>query len=178
MVEQFQHDPQYPSIEPYLLQLSVLLSSRFDRPEATRQRMEQLIQKYPDIASSYGVELNRSKGHLAVSQGRIKEGLELLLSSEMAERNRNETHLANYIGFEILEILLDNPELSYQDVITRLEANTDYDYLFFKLKAQFLAREKRFMDAAMLMQENKLKANQLWKTEDQLLLEQYQQESN
>jgi len=106
--------------------------------------------------------------------GHVNDGLNILKTTEQNYRNKNEPHTANYIGFEILEILLDHPELEYKDTLARLESYTEYDYLFFKLKAQFNAREGDFLKAALLMQENKLKANQLWKAEDQLLLEEYQ----
>lgn len=178
MIKQFKNDPQFSAVEKFVLQLGVLISSRCETPSETEQRIQYLEEHYPAILTDYVKEVKRAKGHLAVNQGQVDEGLELLRQSEKAERENKDTHLANYVAFEILEVLLDHPELEYQSTLNRVEANTHYDYLFFKLKAQFLAREGRFLEAAMLMQENKLKANQLWKPEDQLLLEQFQQKSS
>ncbi|MCP4045260.1 MAG: hypothetical protein GY732_04635, partial [Gammaproteobacteria bacterium] len=125
-----------------------------------------------------GKELDRVRGHIAVRQGRLDEGLELLLEAEQASRESMQQAVANYIGYEILQIMLDHPELDYKPVIDRLERYTDYDYYFYKLKAQFKARERKYMDAAILMQENRLRANQLWKPVDQLLLETYQSKAD
>ena len=98
----------------------------------------------------------------------------MLVSAENGYREKQGIGLANYIAYEALEVLLHYPELEYQSILQRVEANTTYDYLFFKLKAQFLAREKNYLQAAILMRENKQKANQLWQADDQLLLEDYQ----
>jgi len=107
----------------------------------------------------------------------VVEGIEMLEKVAQAYREIRQIGVANYVGFEILEVLIDHPELAYRDTLNRLEANTSYDYLFFKLKSQFLAREGEYLAASMLMQENKLRANQLWKPEDQLLLEEFQNAS-
>ena len=177
MIADLGDDTHYKIIEIFVMQVAVLVSSRFEPPAETERRLQELVQKYPDRIKQFSIELMRPQGHLAINQGRVKEGLELLRQSEQGERDRNDTHVANYIGYEILEVLLEHPELEYRDTMTRLEGNTDYDYPFFKLKAQFMAREGRFLEAVMLMRENKLRANQLWKAEDQLLLEQFQQQS-
>jgi hypothetical protein len=123
-------------------------------------------------------DVNRARGHIAVRQGRVEEGLELLAAAEQSIRATRQQAVANYIGYEILEILLQYPELPHQPVLDRLERHTDYDYHFYKLKAQFQAREGNFMDAVMLMEENRLRANQLWRPEDQLLLESWRQQAN
>ena len=73
--------------------------------------------------------------------------------------------------------MLNHPELDYKSTLERLQANNEYDYLFYKLKAGFLAREGKYFEAAILMSENKQKANQLWRVDDQLLLEGYQKKS-
>ncbi len=163
-----------PSSRAFSYSVKLLINSRVIEPEMARKMMQDYIAKYPLLKEQFPDELARAEGHIAVRLGRVNEGVEILKTTEQNYRNKNEPHIANYIGFEILEILVDHPELEYKDTLARLESKTEYDYLFFKLKAQFSAREGNYLDAALLMQENKLRANQLWKAEDQLLLEEYQ----
>ncbi|MGB7453931.1 MAG: winged helix-turn-helix domain-containing protein [Lysobacterales bacterium] len=164
-----------PSSRAFSYSVKLLINSRVTEPETAEKMMREYIAKYPLLKEQFPDELARAEGHISTRLGHVNAGVNLLKTTEQNYRDKNEPHIANYIGFEILEILLDNPELEYKDTITRLESYTEYDYLFFKLKAQFSAREGDFLKAALLMQENKLKANQLWKAEDQLLLEAYQQ---
>ncbi|KAA3645986.1 MAG: hypothetical protein DWP95_03660, partial [Proteobacteria bacterium] len=154
-----------------------LISSRVLPPEQALKFYQEIIEKIPTLMDNYYSDFQRAKGHILVRLGQTEEGLEMLKKVEKSYRELNEKHAANYVGFEILAILLNHPEKEYQSVINRLDANTSYDYLFFKLKAQFKARESDYLAAAMLMQENKLKANQLWTAKDQLLLEEYMQKS-
>jgi len=163
-----------PSARALSYSVKLLINSRVTEPDAARMMMQDYVEKYPMLKEQFPGELARAEGHIAVRMGHVNDGLNILKTTEQNYRNKNEPHTANYIGFEILEILLDHPELEYKDTLARLESYTEYDYLFFKLKAQFNAREGDFLKAALLMQENKLKANQLWKAEDQLLLEEYQ----
>lgn len=163
-----------PSAQAFSYAVKLLINARANDPEIASKMMQDYIEKYPLLKEQFPDELARAEGHLAVRMGRVDGGVDILKTTEQNYRNKNEIHLANYVGFEILEVLVDHPELEYRDTLSRLESNTEYDYLFFKLKAQFLAREGDFLKAALLMQENKLRAYQLWKAEDQLLLEEYQ----
>lgn len=164
-----------PSARAFSYSVKLLINARVIEPQAAELMMQDYIEKYPLLKEQFPDELARAEGHIAVRLGHVIDGLNLLKTTEQNYRDKNEPHIANYIGFEILEILVDHPELEYKDTLARLESYTEYDYLFFKLKAQFSAREGDFLKAALLMQENKLRADQLWKAEDQLLLEEYQQ---
>ncbi len=156
---------------------ATLMSSRVLSPDQAMAFYQEMIQKLPFLMDNYYSDMQRARGHIMVRLGQVDEGLDILKKVEKSYREINEKHAANYVGFEILAIMLNHPGYDYQTVINRLDSNTDYDYLFFKLKAQFKARESDYLAAAMLMQENKLKANQLWTAEDQLLLEGYMEKS-
>lgn len=160
----------------------ILMSSRVSPPEQVLQYYQEMSAKLPMLLDNHANDMQRAKGHILVRLGQLDEGLEVLKKVEKSYREKNEIHAANYVGFEILAIMLNHPEQDYQKqdyqtVINRLDSNTQYDYLFFKLKAQFKAKESNYLAAAMLMQENKLKANQLWTAKDQLLLEEYMEKS-
>ncbi|MCX7545428.1 winged helix-turn-helix domain-containing protein [Marinicella gelatinilytica] len=154
-----------------------LIASRVLPPEQALDFYQDMQVKLPVLMEDFATDMNRAKGHILVRLGQVEEGLEVLQDVEKSYREKNEKHVANYVGFEILAILLQHPDKEYQSVINRLDSKTQYDYLFFKLKAQFKARESDYLAAAMLMQENKLKANQLWTAKDQLLLEDYMEKS-
>lgn len=177
MRARFKNDAVMRSALPDAMVIEATVSARVDDLQEAIRLLSEVEEKYASSTDRLRNDLNRARGHIAVRQGRIEEGLELLYEAERALREKSQQSVANYIGYETLEILLDNPGLEYQSVIDRLERHTDYDYHFLKLKAQFRAREGNFLQATTLMQENRLRANQLWKPEDQLLLEFYQQQS-
>ena len=168
---------KYPSVRMGFSGFGILIASRTDPVEMARKKIDDYLEQYPEVADEPMANHNvtRALGHLAVRSGRVKEGLELLREAEKGHREIIEISVANYIGMEILEILLAHPELDYKDTLARLDKEIGYYYLFYKLKAGFLAREGDYRQAALLMEENKLKANELWTGEDQLLLESYRQ---
>jgi DNA-binding winged helix-turn-helix (wHTH) protein/tetratricopeptide (TPR) repeat protein len=175
MRARFMNDAVMRSALPNAMVIEATVSARIDDLDEAIRLLTELEEKFSSSTNQLRNDLNRARGHIAVRQGQTEQGIELLFEAEQAIRAIQQQSVANYIGYEILEILLENPNLEYQSVIDRLERHTDYDYHFLKLKAQFKAREGNFLDAAMLMQENRLRANQLWKPEDQLLLESFQQ---
>ncbi len=173
----FENGRLFPALRDSFLTKDLIISARIDPPHAAREKLNDYARRYPGLLEEWPSALARADGHIAVREGRIEEGLALLSASEKAHREDDDLQIANYIGYEILAVLIDHPELPYQETIDRLERNTRYDYLFFKFKAQFLAREGNYVEAATLMNLNRSKANQLWKAEDQLLLEVYRQKS-
>jgi len=166
-----------PEIRDYVRVIGIWLSSRIDPPEQALIKLQHNSQAYQQLNKSFPNELARAQGHIYIRLGEVQKGLEILEATEQSHREKLQLNVANYIGYEILETLLEYPELDYTETLARLESHVDYHYTFFKIKAKFSAREGNYLEAAMLMQENKLRANQLWKPEDQLLLEDFQQKS-
>ena len=166
---------KFPSLRTAFFGFQILVSSRVDSLEIAQKKINDYLEQFPEAMDDPKAAPNvtRALGHLAVRSGHVKEGLKLLREAENGHREIFEISVANYIGMEILEILLAHPELEYKDTLTRLDQEIGYYYLFYKLKAGFLAREGNYRQAALLMEENKLKANELWTGEDQLLLEDY-----
>jgi len=141
-------------------------------------KYNQYLANNPTIKDfDYEASIERSFGNINVRLGNINEGIESLKSAEQKNRKNSNISTANHIGFEILEVMLKHPEIDYKPTLARISSYTKYDYLFFKLKAQFLAREGKYFDASIIMSENKQKANQLWNAGDQLLLEEFQKKS-
>ncbi len=178
MRARFQNDALMRSALPDAMVIEATVSARIDDVQQATALLAELEEKYGSATHRLGNDLNRVKGHVAIRQGRVEEGLALLTEAEQAIRDKMQQAVANYIGYEILQVMLEHPQLEYQSVIDRLDRNTEYDYHFHRLKAQFKAREGEYLDAAILMQENRLRANLLWKPEDQLLLESYLRKAN
>lgn len=177
MRARFRNDAVMISALPDAMVIEASVASRAGDAQQAILLLAELDDKFGSSKVRLRNDLNRVRGHIAVQQGRFQEGIDLLLDAEQAIRSQKQQSVANYIGYEVLQVLLDQPDLEYQSVIDRLEHHTDYDYHFLKLKAQFEAREGNFTDAAMLMQENRLRANQLWTPKDQLLLESFYREA-
>lgn len=174
MMEQFGRDDALRAALPRALSVAILVSSRIESPEETEALVRRFDNEYPGLRDEFRNEFLRSGGHLAVRSGRVDEGLSMLEEARQNHTDRGETAVAQYIGSEILEVLLEHPERDYRPLLARLEQESDYDYLLWKLKAQFLARERDYLNAAIVMGENRLKANDLWTPEDQLQLERWQ----
>ncbi len=173
MMEQFDRDDALRAALPRTLAVAILVSSRIEAPAETRLLIRRFNQEYPSLRDEYRLEFLRAEGHLAVRSGRVDEGLAMLREARGGHAARGEAHVAQYIGFEILEVLLDQPGREYRPLLAQLEQESGYDYLLWKLKAAFLAREGDFVTAAIVMGENRLKANDLWTSQDQLMLEEW-----
>jgi len=174
MLAQFDQDDTLRAALPRTLIVAILVSARSQPPATTEALISRFEREYPGQRDSYINELLRAEGHLAVRTQRVDEGLAMLEAARQNHLDRAEAHVAQYIGNEILEVLLEYPDRPYRQLLSQLEGETSYDYLLWKLKAQFLAREGDFLNAAIVMGENRLKANDLWKPEDQLMLEDWQ----
>jgi DNA-binding winged helix-turn-helix (wHTH) protein len=152
----------------------MLITARAESADVALKVYDHYDKSFPQIKQRFPNEFKRALGHILVKSRQVGEGIKLLEQAENGHRALYQFDIANYVGFEILEIMLAHPETDYQPTLARISSHTKYDYLLFKLKAQFLAREGNYFNAALIMSENKQKANQLWKAEDQLLLEEFQ----
>jgi tetratricopeptide (TPR) repeat protein len=172
-------DGVLPSARRTFAVIDTLISSRSQSPDEASRKVERYLQEFSRLREENVdvLDFTRAQGHILVAQERIDEGIHLLLEVEAAFRAAGYAHLANYVGYEVLEVLLRHPEREYQETLRRIEGQADYDYLFFKLKAAFMAREGKYLDAAIVMSENRERAGDLWKPGDQLLLEYYQRKS-
>ncbi|MEZ5496757.1 MAG: winged helix-turn-helix domain-containing protein [Gammaproteobacteria bacterium] len=177
MLATFENNPEMKADLSQVYLFDMLVSSRVDGGEVALEKYNSYTKKYPHLQQQFPNELKRVLGHIYVRIGKLNEGIKQLEEAEAAYREIFQIHVANYVGYEVLEIMLNHPELDYKSTLERLQANNEYDYLFYKLKAGFLAREGKYFEAAILMSENKQKANQLWRVDDQLLLEGYQKKS-
>lgn len=174
MLARFDQDDALRAALPRTLMVAILVSARSEPPAATEELIRRFDREYSGQRDNDVNEFLRAEGHLAVRTRRVDEGLAMLQAARQNHLDRAEAHVAHYIGLEMLEVLLEYPNRPYRPMLSQLEGETSYDYLLWKLKAGFLAREGDYFNAAIVMGENRLKANDLWKPEDQLLLEGWQ----
>lgn len=173
MLEALKRDNPSHALIPDTEAILITLSARSEPPRTAAERIEQFAANYPEARERVTNDLRRAEAHIALRQGRTDEGLRLLEESRNRYRGANRRHLATYIGYELLQALLDHPERPHQELLTSLESEGGYNYLLYRLKAQFLARDGDYLQAVAVLEENKLRANQLWRPPDQLLLEDY-----
>ncbi len=170
--ELHRQNPEHSQI-PNTEALAIMVSSRYEPPAVTQEKIRAFDERFPDSRGAVGNDLRRAEGHVALRAGDVGGGIELLQDVRADFLAQGRKHLAAFTGYEILEILLDHPELAYRDLLQTLEAEAGYSYHFYRLKAQFQAREGDLLGAITTLEENKLRANQLWRADDQLLLETY-----
>lgn len=156
--------------------LMILMTARAGDVDAARQHKADFEHRFADQRERLDVPLNRAEGHLAAAEGRWDAALERLRLARTESLDRGEIHVAAFIGYEMLELMLQRPGSDYRTLLRQLEQETQYDYAFWTLRARIAAREGDILAAATLMSENRLRAGDLWKPEDQLLLESWQRQ--
>lgn len=154
----------------------MLMAARAGDVEEARRLAASFEERFGDQRERLSVQLDRAEGHLAAAEGRRDAALERLRRARSGSLDAGDKHVAAFIGYEILELSLQRPVSDHQALLRQLEQETQYDYVFWKLKARILAQEGDFLAAATLMGENRLRARDLWKPEDQLLLESWQRQ--
>ena len=174
ILNKFETEGSVQSAFPDIMALAILTSARGNPPAQTRALIEKFDALFKSHRERLRNDMTRAEGHLAIREGRVDEGLNLLQESEDNNREKGFRHIGDYIATEQLEVLLNHPDRDYKQLLARTEDSAGYGYLLWKLKARFLAREGNYFEATRLMNENKLKANQLWTSQDQLMLEDFQ----
>ncbi len=166
ILNKFESEGSVQSTFPDIMALAILTSARGKPLAETRALIEKFDASYKSHRDRLRNDMTRAEAHLAIREGRIDEGLKMLQESEDNNRQKSYRHLGDYIATERLEVLLNYPEREYKQLLARTEDSAGYGYLLWKLKARFLAREGNYFEATRVMNENKLKANQLWTAEE------------
>ncbi len=87
----------------------------------------------------------------------------------------NNIRYALYAGYSMLELQWKNNMEDYVKTMNYLDEISTFKYPIHKYKAQYLAYNKDYINAYVMMVDLKSKANEFWTTNDQIFLEQYQQ---
>lgn len=158
---------------PRALAFEAVVAARSALPEDALALLAEFEEQHPDYLSALEQTLLRARGHLAVRQGNIDSGLDLLRQSEAMHRQQGHHSVAAFVAYEIVEIRLNHETVTPWDDLERLGAQTPFDYHLARLQALAHARDGNFLAAATALENSRLRSNDLWSPEDELLLERY-----
>jgi hypothetical protein len=157
---------------PLAMSFEAIAAARGDTIEAAEALVEQIMTRYPGMAAMEA-PLYRARGHIAARRGDIETALAFLRRAETGYRETGMRSVANYIGYEIAEIRFQAEGSPPWDDIERLSGFTEFDYPLARLRARAHAANGDYIGATAALEEARLRGNELWSEEDQLLLERY-----
>ncbi len=118
---------------------------------------------------------NLAQAQLAIKQGQQDLAIDAFEQAKSQALEMNSIRVASTVFNPYIEYLLDqNMNEQAQLNLLELEKFNVPVYPYLKLKAQILFFQDKIFKATALLQELKSKAGELWNTDDQLLLERYQ----
>ncbi len=157
---------------PLALSFEAIAASRSaPLPEAMRL-VEAMASRYPDNPA-VRVSGLRARGHIAARDGRVQDGVQMLRQAEAIYRDTGMASVANYVAYELTELRMASDPVPPWDDIERLSSFSEFDYPLARLQAHAHAAEGNYIGATTALEEARLRGNDLWTDQDQLLLEEY-----
>ena len=142
-------------------------------PDSASIKLKTYLKDNPTFATNYSKELKNIEAIILNKQGfkvdAVKKYHELVTEYTSTNQNLN----ALYSGYKILDLQWQNDMKDYVKTMNYLDEIAIFKYPIHKYKAQYLAYNKDYIDAYVMMEDLKSKANQFWTTQDQLQLEEY-----
>ena len=144
-------------------------------PKQARLMFNNYQQQYPKLQEFFAKEMRYVKNIFVSKDGFRSEAIKEY--DELIEifREDNQIYNALDIGYLLLDLLWQNDMEDYQKTMNYLDEISTFKYPIDKYKAQFLAFNKDYINAYIMMVDLKSKANEFWTIKDQILLEEYQQ---
>ena len=127
-----------------------------------------------EVQSNWSEEIQYLQVLISLERGNFEEG-QNLLQTLLSESLRKKHHLnALKYSEKLLELAVKNSDFAeVEKNLNQISPIKPTNYPFARYKAQLAAHNNDYFQAASLMQELKNTSNEWWKTEDQLLLEEY-----
>lgn len=164
-------DGQHSAL-PQAIAFEALGASRGAPLEVARAVIERLDRGLPGNAA-LKASRQRAMGHILLREGEFAEGLVALRKAEAHHRDNGVESVADYVGYEIAEARLRYDQQTPWDDLRRLLRDQPSNYFLARLVALAHARDGDLAAAAAELEKARLVGNQLWSSEDQLLLERY-----
>lgn len=158
----------------YELYVKVLTES----PESVRLKLSEYLTTYPELKSDYSKEINTIEATLLKNEGFKDQAVRMYRQAMQDYSKVNHIRYALNSGYKILDIQWQNNRQDYIKTMNYLDEIAIFKYPIHKYKAQYLADKKEYTSAYVMMEDLKSKANQFWTTDDQILLEKYQELAN
>ena len=167
----------HPTYNDYIIAIDMYLSARNDKATIARDKMDFYLSTFPELADSLKPYLPRIEAHIIAKEGFKSNSIDML--QQLMQTQIESHHLldASYIGYELLDLMWQHDMPGFIKTTNRIEEISGFDYPILKYRAQYLAAQKDFLNATILMQELKSHAREYWTHKDQLILETYQHSS-
>ncbi len=151
------------------------VAAHLEDPKKARHKFDQHLEQFPKVHAMFGKEI-RYINAIILSKTNfqpqaVKEYRELIKTF----KDENEMYNALDVGYLLLDLQWKSNKQDYVKTLNYLDELSTFKYPIYKYKAQYLAYNKDFVNAYIMMADLKSKANEFWTTNDQILLEQYQE---
>ncbi len=146
-----------------------------EESDKARAKLNAYIQDNPSFSKGYSKEIKNIEAIILNKEGFKTEAVKIYreLMDEYTQSNQAINTL--YTGYKLLDIQWQNNRQDYIKTMNYLDEIAIFKYPIHKYKAQYLADRKEYTSAYVMMEGLKSKANEFWTTDDQILLEQYQE---
>ena len=169
-------DAQIAPVYQYAVKIYELYVAAYtEPPKQARLMFDNYQHDYPKLQEFFAKEMRYVKNIFVSKDGFKSEAIKEYHELIEIFREENQIYNALDIGYLLLDLLWQNDKQDYQKTMNYLDEISTFKYPINKYKAQFLAFNKDYINAYVMMVDLKSKANEFWTTKDQILLEGYQQ---
>ena len=166
----------FPPIYKSMIKVYNLLVNSLNEPytEVRKELSQQFLLDH-ELETKYEKELTLIKANLLKQEGFKDEAVKAYRRAMNGYMKVNNVRYGLYAGYSILDIQWINDKENYIKTMNYLDELSTFKYPIHKYKAQYLAYNKDYINAYVMMADLKAKANEFWTTQDQITLEEYQQ---
>ena len=164
-----------PLYKDMIIVYELYVNALTENPGFVRKKLGEYLTSYPGIVPDYSKEINAIEATLLKNEGFKDQAVRVYRQAMQEYSKVNHVRYALNMGYKILDIQWQNNRQDYIKTMNYLNEIAIFKYPIHKYKAQYLADKKEYTSAYVMMEDLKSKANQFWTTEDQILLEEYQE---
>ncbi len=168
-------DSYPPLYNNMILVYELYVNALTENAGLVRKKLSEYMTTYPELISDYSKEINAIEATLLKNEGFKDQAVRTYREAMQEYSKANHVRYALNMGYKILDIQWKNDRQDYIKTMNYLDEIAIFKYPIHKYKAQYLADKKEYTSAYVMMEDLKSKANQFWTTQDQILLEKYQE---
>jgi hypothetical protein len=165
-----------PILNDLVLAYDMFIAALSEQPSIARLRIKKHLKSNPNIKSFFEKELRMIEATLLVKENKKLMALQIyheLLQDYISDNQLQEAFY--YAGYPILDLQWQNDMDDYVKTMNYINEIAIFKYPIHRYKAQYLALTNDYINAYVMMVDLKSKAHEFWTTNDQLLLENYQE---
>jgi DNA-binding winged helix-turn-helix (wHTH) protein len=151
------------------------VAAHAEEPKKAKLKFDKHFKQFPDIHTMFANEIRYINAIILSKSSFEAEAIKEF--RELIEVFKNENDISNAldIGYLLLDLQWQTNKSGYVKTMNYLNELAIFKFPIHKYKAQYLVDQKEYANAYVMMADLKSKANQFWTTNDQLLLENYQE---